>query len=353
MKTEKSINKKIITAALIITAFVLALFFFSSPERGKKSGKERPAPAPESAAQAEGQVTVDEEAQRGGGIVTETLRPVRYTEPVEAYGTVLGPSGLIEARSKYVSARAALVKAEAALAKSKKEYERLRELNQNNKNISDRALQAAQAVMGADSAAEVQAREDLQSAKDALTLQWGPTLRGWIINYSPGYRKLVAIKEVLVQVTLPPEVSVRSAPAAISIGAPGGLPVPARFIMRAPGTDPRIQGISFIYLAPSCVTRLVPGMNVAAYLPSEKKGERGFVIPLSSVVWLQGKAWAYIRVSETGFTKVEVPTAMPVRDGYFVTQGFRPGSEIVVRGTQALLSKEGLPPSGGGGGEED
>ncbi|MEJ2183311.1 MAG: efflux RND transporter periplasmic adaptor subunit [Nitrospirota bacterium] len=357
MNTERK-DRKTVAALAVLAALVLVglfLLLFSSPEEGEKAGKEQAPPAGEAAAQAGGAaVSIGEEARKAAGIVTEALRPIRHEEQIEAYGMVLQPDGLIEARRAYISAKAALVEAEAALAASKKEYARLKELNQKNKNVSDRALQRAEALLKTDGAASLQAQEDMQSARDARELRWGGTLSGWITGYSSGYRRLVSVKDVLVRVTLPPGISVRSAPEKTGIEAPGGPPVPARLIMRAPGTDPRIQGMSFLYLAPSSETRLIPGMNVTAYLPSGRM-EKGFVIPLSAVVWLRGRAWAYVQRTEEGlFDRVEVPTSQPVREGYFVTDGvFRPGMRVVVRGAQALLSKESLPPPGGGGEEED
>lgn len=297
-------------------------------------------------------VVLSEEAQKTGGIVTKILEPSFYRENIEAYGTVLQPDGLLRARNSYVSAKSSLQKAEASLKASSAEYGRLKALNESDKNISDRMLQAAAAAMEVDRAAESEAHENLRSVRSAAELQWGRTISGWIFDYSPGLERLVGLEEVLVQVTIPPAAAVRSIPERIRIQPPEGRPIEARLIIHAPATDPRIQGMSYIYMAPTFTSRLIPGMNVSAYLPAGKP-KKGFVVPSSAVIWLQDRAWVYVRKSGTGFVRVEVPTSSRVRQGYFVSGVFSPGDEIVVKGAQALLSEESTPETTGGGEEED
>jgi hypothetical protein len=336
--------------ALIISAGLLTGLAACS---GGGSGKSEPsAPKTQSAAsRSANTVVLTEEVQKAGGIVTKALEPTVYREHIEAYGTVLHPDGLLRTRNDYVSAKSSLEKAEAALRASKEEYRRLKSLNENDKNISDRMLQAGAAAMEADRAAESEAHENLRSVRSAAELQWGRILSGWIVDFSPGIERLLGLKDVLVQVTIPPGATLGSIPDKIAIQAPEGRPIGARLIIHAPATDPRIQGMSFIYIAPSHTTRLIPGMNVSAYLPAGGH-EEGFIVPSSAVVWLQGRAWVYVKTTGTRFVRVGIPTSRAVRGGYFVMRGFTPGAGIVIRGAQALLSEERLPKTQGGEGEE-
>jgi hypothetical protein len=345
-------GRGVITA--LAKASIISVVLLTGMAGCSGSGKsEPPAPKTQSASgRIANAVVLTEEVQKAGGIVTAVLEPTLHSEQIEAYGTVLRPDGLLQTRNSYVVAKSSLQKASAALQASKGEYERLKSLNENDKNISDRMLQAAAATMEADRAAESEARENLRSVRSAAELQWGSTLSGWIIDFSPGLQRLVSLKDVLVQVTIPPGTTVGNIPDRIRIQAPEGGPIEARFIIHAPATDPRIQGMSFIYIAPSHTTRLIPGMNVSAYLPAGGR-EKGFIVPFSAVVWFQDKAWVYIRKGETGFARVEVPTSNSVRQGYFVSGVFSPGDRLVVKGAQALLSEESTPKGTGGGEEED
>ncbi len=347
-------KKNVLAAAAVLAVILWVAWVFPRHEtEGAQNGK-APGPKSEPATGESGNaVAVGSAAQAASGIATATLKTVIYRENVKAYGVVLRPDALLAARNDYVSAMAALDRADAALAASSSEYERLKALNDDDKNVSDRRLQTAQAVLGADRAAALQARQGVRSARQAVALRWGGELAGWIFDASAGFRRLINLQDVLVQVTVPPGESVKPIPGEIRIEDAEGKPVRARFIARAPGTDPRIQGMSFVYLAPARANRLLPGMNVAAGLPSGP-GRKGAVLPLSAVVWSQGKAWAYVRRNETEFERVEVPVSRPVSGGYFVAKGHLPdGARIAVRGAQALLSEESRSQrKGGGGGDE-
>ncbi|MDA8387334.1 MAG: hypothetical protein M0Z58_01555 [Nitrospiraceae bacterium] len=300
-------------------------------------------------------VTVSAKSQAAGGIRTETLESSRRQEMIEAYGTVLQPGEMFMDRTSFVSASSALEKANAELEASKRQYRRLKTLNEIGKNVSDRAVEAAAASLASDTAGQARASWLLQEAEDRIKLEWGDRLAGWIFTSSPGYQRLVNSRDVLVRVTVPPAEALRGIPAEIGIRSPAGPTARAGFMSRARSTDPRIQGVSFIYIAPSLPAGLLPGMNVTARLPAGK-AQTGFFIPLSSVVWLNGRAWVYIKKTGTGFDRVEVPVSTSVTGGYFVagTLNFSNGERIVVGGAQALLSAEMQPkvkkPKGG---EED
>ena len=296
-------------------------------------------------------VVVDADSQKAGGIEAQALQPYVYRQQTQAYGEVLSPAGLGEAYKNYVSAKSALQKAAAQLTASQKEYARLKSLNSNNKNVSDRAVQAAEAKYFSDKAEEAGALGALRTAQDAISLTWGPVISGWIAGYSSSLRNVVESKDMLVQITVPPASPFKGAPRHILITSPTGAAVPANFISQATSANPSIQGMSFIYIAPSRSGTLLPGMNVTAQMPSAGT-QSGFLVPSSAVVWLQDKAWVYIKKSQTGFNRVEVPTSMPVDEDYFVSGIFSAGDQIVVQGAQALLSAESTPKATGGGGEE-
>jgi hypothetical protein len=79
---------------------------------------------------------------------------------------------------------------------------------------------------------------------------------------------------------------------------------------------------------------------------------KGLIVPTPAVVWSEGKAWVYQQTATDRFARRAVPTDIPVKRGFFVTEGFSPGDKLVVQGAQALLSEE-LLLHGQGGGEPD
>lgn len=346
----KSGQKRLLTAALIFALALLAVFFLFGCKKNKKEQEEKvPQAKPQQSGYA---ITVSEEDQKTGGIVTLALKPGLYQKHLQAYGAVLSPEGLSELYRSYISAISGVEKAKAQLKASGEEYARLKMLNASNKNISDKELQAAAARLSADQAEEAGASGTLQTAINAISLKWGPTIAGWVIRYKPPLKQVIETKDVLVQITVPPSLAFKGIPERIRITAPTGAAVSADFVSRATSTNPSLQGLSFIYIASTRNGSLVPGMNVTAQMPSTAT-QTGFFIPESAVVWLQDKAWVYVKKSATGFSRVEVPTTTLVNNRYFVSDIFAPGNQIVIKGAQALLSAESTPKATGGGEEEE
>ncbi len=356
MKPEGKGKKQKLFAAVFIFIAVLAALLLLSGERCKINAGENAAfpqkksdpGAREAMTQPVYTVTVSEVSQKTDGITTESLKPVLYQNKVTAYGQVLSAEGLGSSYRNYVAARSALARARAQLKASGQEYARLKVLNASAKNISDRELQAAAATLASDEAEADSALGAFRSAKNMISMDWGPVISKWVFGYALPLRRVIETRDVLVQLTLPAAASLKSIPGRVMIASPAGGMVPAGFVSRATSTSPSIQGMSFIYVAPALSGRLVPGMNVTALMPSAG-AQTGFFIPNSAVVWLQDKAWVYIKKGPTGFSREETPTSTPVSGGYFVADVFSAGDRIVVRGAQALLSEESLPAAAGGG----
>jgi hypothetical protein len=343
--------------------------------------KEEPARKATSASVQNGEtiVTLDKAAQTKSDIIVASLKAIAHRQELRAYGRVLELQGLVNLRKNLIDARKNLVdlrnayaeanaqveKAKVNLDVSKNEYERLKALYEDNRNISEKALQAqegkwrsdedkARAAQEASDSAEkgVKAAEDLlEVLKDSVRQQWGNVLANWLFEAPPAFRRLIQQEDLLVQITLPSGERIEPIPETVAIEAAPGLSALAKLISPAPRTDPLLQGISYFYLAPAQPTGLLPGMNVIAYMPvgSEVKG---VLVPASAVVWWQGKAWAYERKDGGQFARREVPTEDSIAGGYFVSKGFKPGDQIVVRGAQLLLSEEFLPKTPAGK-EED
>jgi hypothetical protein len=93
------------------------------------------------------------------------------------------------------------------------------------------------------------------------------------------------------------------------------------------------------------VTQKTSGIDTKALVSdfsvdTERKHTPGVVIPDSAVVWLDGRAWAYVQKGRESFIRQEVVTSHPVVKGWFVTKKFQNGDRVVVQGAQLLLSEE-------------
>lgn len=283
-------------------------------------------------------ITLDPAAQRAADIETSALTPSAYREQLRAYGSVLDLQQLTELSNSYAGASAGRQTALAKLAASKTAFERAQKLYKDQQNVSAADLQAAEAAFRIDEAGVVAAESQLRTITATAQQAWGAPLAHALVERSPIFLRLIERQDVLLQVTLPPGVSVTNVPGDAFVRLANGSSAALTFISPATKTDPRIQGISFFYTA-AADTGLLPGMSVLAFLPSDAATD-GVVLPPSAVLWWQGNAWVYLKTGEDRFTRHEIATDLPTADGGYMARHLPDGAEVVTRGAQMLLSEE-------------
>jgi len=283
-------------------------------------------------------ISLDAQTQAREGIQVAPVTETSMRTQLHGTALLLPVTALATLRNSYVAAAAKLQRAQVDVDLSRQQYERIKTLYEQNQNMSLKAMQDAQAVYR-NQQAQLNADEaDAKLQLDVVGQQWGATIKRWVASSNPVLEAVLEQRYFLAQVVFPPG-EVAEPPAALSLMSPGNQLVRARLVSPLPQVNPQIQGISFIYLAPSHAG-MAAGMNLAVLLPVGQP-LRGSVVPASAVVWWQGKAWAYQATSPGGFTRREVPTGNPVRGGYFVPGAtFAPGTKLVTAGAQALLSEE-------------
>lgn len=325
------------TAVVAILAFS-AWHLTQGREEAAESKPEHTEEAPATSGKAGEQVVVlDKAAEMKGGAVVAPLKTVSYHRQVQAYGVVLPLQGLIDLRNSIETARSQWEKAAATLETSRKEYERLKVLHADDRNVSDKALQTAEAAWKTDEANVRAAHAALSAIEQNARQQWGGMLAKAVSDGSPLFKRLVEQREVLLQITVPSGVLIPQPPRTAGIRLADETFGTASLISSSPRTDARLQGSSYFYS--STATNLLPGMNVTAYLPYGEKTQ-GVAIPASAVIWWQGKAWIYVQESAEHYARQEIPTDNPIEDGWFASKEFKAGEKIVVTGAQMLLSQE-------------
>jgi hypothetical protein len=320
----------------------LALLVVGSVARSEADEDETapPVSAPPRVAVVNGEtvITLDSATLARSGIEAEALTAQQHRAETAAYGAVLDLTDLADARGAVVAAAARAERARAALTASRAEFERVGALHADGRNASDKMLEEATARWRGDEADTRAADAALAAQLAAGRQRWGAVVTRWLEHGSVELDALLAQRQRLVQITVPPGAALEEAPAAATVRA-GGAAVAARLLSPAPRTDPRIQGASFYYVAPAA-PGLLPGAVVAASLPAGP-AVTGVVVPAAAVVWWQGRAWVYLEEAPGRFVRREVAAGAPVPSGWFVTAGVTAGSRVVVRGAQMLLSEEG------------
>ena len=340
-----------VALALVIAAIASGAFWFLSERKEEaraEAVREAPAEAPARVIAAAGQtmVKLDAAAQERGGIVVAAVQAVPYRAERRAYATVLDVKGLNELASAYARAQAQCQSAEARLAASRTAFTRAQSLYKDQQNVSAAQLQAAEAAFRADEAALAAATTEARALTATARQEWGETIGDAVIAGDPVARRLIEREDLLVQVTLPPGLSLAQPPPEAAVEKPQGGRAALRYISPATRTDPRIQGMSFFYVAPG-TSGLLPGMNVVALLPADVAGD-GELVPESAVVRWQGKDWVYVRTAPDSFVRREVSADVPAAGGGYVVASLPADAEIVTQGAQVLLTEELRPQLQGG-----
>ena len=327
---------------IVVAAGIVSLLVWASvagrQEAATEAQRERPIESPSRVSIQKGEATIqmDPTDQSRNGIAVSPLQWTSRRQEYRANAVVLAVQELIDLRNNYVPARSQLEKAQASLDVSRRAYERVKALYEDEQNASAKAVQAAEGTMRSDEVTLKAAQDSYHLAEDNVRQRWGSVITSWLLKGSPEFERLMRQENFLIQVTLPG--SDIPAPQNASIETASGRILSAKLVGRLPRLDPRIQAPVFVYVTPRNPD-VIPGMSLVALLPAGASA-RGLVIPRLAVVWWQGKAWAYVQVASDKFARREVLTEMPVEDGWFVTKSFTSKQKVVMSGSQQLLSEE-------------
>jgi len=339
--------------AAVIIAVLIGLIVWGFVRRRKEAGaeaeREKPVEAPSRVTVQNGQtiVTVNAATQTKSGIAVAPLAPANTAGNVsgtlQAFGSIVDIQELLDLQNEYLTQRANREKAQADVEATGREYERLRFLNADKKNVSDKAVEAARA-------AYENARANLEVTNVAANValskarqRWGERLAALITSAS-GLSRLALVQDVIIQISIPPESSEVVAPAQVVVRAPNGMTTTARLVGIAPRTDPKTQGRAFFYIASSQNGAFTPGMTLDVLLPTPAsatvaRGE-GVFVPNSAVVWSRGASFVYVEMQPGRFARTPVLLNTPAAGGWIVTSGLAAGTRVVVSGAQQLLSEE-------------
>jgi len=331
-------------ALIIILMFWVIVFYGKDEYEAYKHGQEEEIESPNRVNIESGitTITVTPASQVQSGIETTQLKPAHYQNVLPSLGYVVSIDPLIELRTRYLTAKAEAEIARASLSNSQQEYQRLSQLNQDNRNISDRAVIAAESAWKADQAKVAAAETLANNIRDNIRQLWGEALAADITRQDAGamMQDLLLHKEVLLQITLPFESANPKAGDTLNVTPTGtqGKAVQAKFVSTSAQTDNTVQGRTFYYRA--VADDLRAGMRVSVGMQSTGKSADGVMVPTSAVVWYSGKAWIYKRLGDDKFMRFPISTENETDGGWFNSGTIKTSDEIVINGAQLLLSEE-------------
>ena len=346
-------NKKIswiiaLQAALIIALFWVLVFYGKDEYESYQNAQKEEIESLNRVTSDEGIniVSLSPATQQNSGIQTIKINSAGYQGEIKSFGNVISIESLTEAKSRYLNLKSEMTIARSASTNNLKQYQRLKMLNADDKNVSDQALQAALANVQADTAKISANQLQLKNLQTNTKLQWGEQMAklAFVDKLPAHLANLLISKNVLVQISLPLSTGTPKQASSVNVTPLNESvpPIQAVYISPATQSDTNGLGKTFYYSAPADLLRIGMRVNVVAE-SSTSDNASGVVIPSTAVVWYAGKAWAYFKNGQdkdhVQFIRKPINTDTEVDEGWF-NQGIAENSEVVISGAQLLLSEE-------------
>jgi hypothetical protein len=331
-------------AFLIVILFWVMVFYGKDEFEALTQQTEEEIETPNRVVHQEGMtvITVSPATQQQSEITTSELKSSKHQASISSYGTVLGIDTLIDLRTRYLAAKSEIEVLRAAFSYSKNELNRLQILNQDDKNVSDKAVATVRSANKSDEAKIAAAESSAKNIADSMRQLWGETLTQHATNPNKSelLQNLISTQEALVQVTLPFDAAEPNEKSSILIvpTASPGQPIRANFISRAPVSNVTLQGKTYFYRVKT--KQLRAGMQVNATSATANKTSDGVIIPSTAIIWYAGKSWVYKKTAEDKFIRLPVSTDSEVDNGWFYQGKLAAGDKVVTNGAQLLLSEE-------------
>jgi hypothetical protein len=237
--------------------------------------------------------------------------------------------------------RAEVEAVRAAVRFSGQERDRLQALYDDDRNVSKRAVQSADATLRGEAARVTALERSATGLQESLRAQWGDAIARLATDPRGSFfQELSNQRALLIQLTLPAGVEPPAAGtkvAVTSLNAPG----PRRqavLLSSAPFADPVVLGPTFLFRV-AAAPELRVGYRVKGEFPRGGEPRQGVAVPPAAVVYHGGKAWVYVKNGTETFARREIITRAEVEGGWF-DEGLAPGDAVVISGAQLLLSEE-------------
>lgn len=285
----------------------------------------------------------------------------------------LGPAERLDVALRLAAARADAEAGTAAVAAARSARDRAQALNADGKNVSDRAVQEAEAKLQAEEARLRAAAEIVRTCESVLAEPGGTPAAGGggpggtglpgaaalpltlgrggeVVELGARPGETVAAGQAILRVARFDRLFVRAwfpagsdpAPRAASVAQAGreDRRLPAEVLGPAPVEATQAPGASLLVSVSAGDSGLRPGMPVTTYVRAPGAAVAGVLVPRAAAVRFGGLVWTYVRVGPDRFQRRELDIGRIQAAGYFADHGFAAGDRVVTTGAQALLSEE-------------
>ncbi len=296
-------------------------------------------------------VSLSPATQQNSGITTAKLNSASFQGEIKSFGNVASIDSLMEAKAKFLSLKTNIDISRSGSSQNIKQYHRLKALNEDDKNVSDLAVQEALALVNSDKANVTSSELQLKNLYINTKLQWGEALAKLAFEdkLAPHLARLLDRRNVLIQVSLPLNTATPKVGSTINVTPlnESTSTIKAIYVSPASTSDSSGFGKTFYYSAPADLLRI--GMRVNVNIANNASAAAsGVIIPNTAVVWYAGKPWAYFKQNKNKaeldqFVRKPISTDSEVDSGIgngWFNKSVDENSEVVVSGAQLLLSEE-------------
>jgi len=287
------------------------------------------------------QVRIDDEIGEYAGIKTYELTSTEFFPEVKAQAKVIDISSMLELQARHNQAVSAFNVAKVAEQSALHELSRLKKLAKGTGSVAAKNVHYAQATYNGEKAKLQGLNFEIRAVRDETKQLWGDTISAWVLDAnSKIWKRLLSHQDSLVLLTLPVDLSLPSEDGFIRL-ARDGLRDNARkayFVSSALTTQQEVQGETYFYKTATGNLRV--GMRLDAWLPQGEQALKGVFIPENAIVWNSGQPWVYILLEEDLYQRRSVSTGITAAGGLFMQDDIEAGEQLVIRGTQMLLSEE-------------
>jgi len=262
--------------------------------------------------------------------------------------------------TRLTQTRADAAEAAAALDTARSSYESKKRLNAEDKAVSDRALEEAEARLKSEEARLHAAQEIIRLIESARSAAGSPDTRFDLRSEQPGavletpvrpgeaveagqvLLRIASFDTLVARVELPVGTRFDEAAAEAAVVPVGDdeQQLVGERIGLAAGTSAAIHGPMLLYRVRSNGPCLRPGVAVVARVPAPGGPRSGVLVPRAAVIRLLGKTWVYVQTDTESFARRELVGGEITGDAWFAQGGLQPGDRVVAVGAQALLSEE-------------
>ncbi len=287
-------------------------------------------------------VTLNQATQQNSGIRVQPLQAYDYHGSIKVLGSVISIQTLVDYSSQYQQLKTQLALAESVLPNHQLQYLRYKQLNEDDKNISDKLLQEAQTQVNNDQTQIRATQAQLKALNDTIIAQWGAPLAALVTqpHTNGALHDLITQKKVLVQVSFPLTYTLPERNSSVYLTPIQGevSPIKADYISQSIQTDISNIGKTYFYLAPADILRVGMRVNVVP-ATATSASLKGVLVPNEAIAWHGGLAWIYVKTKPDTFLRKPVASDTEIEHGWFDST-LQPGTEVVTRGAQLLLSEE-------------